>query len=185
VTEWGNDLRQGNPGIAGLHRLDTECLLGTARRRCASCWRRRLPVLVHLPDGDALTGVIGRIQSNRALDERQLEVALPMGPRGHSPLHVIQKGMPVKWSGISTFLRACDEENWSFLICSIVATHTFVNPIIAVALGWGVLGEQPTWATLAGTALVVFSVAGTILTVTPASGWRKTRKDPKRRPNAR
>jgi len=41
----------------------------------------------------------------------------------------------------------------------IVATYTFVNPIIAVALGWAVLGEHPGLLTLLGMALVVGSVA--------------------------
>jgi drug/metabolite transporter (DMT)-like permease len=40
----------------------------------------------------------------------------------------------------------------------LVATYTFVNPIIAVALGWAVLGEQLTFEMLAGFALVVGSV---------------------------
>ena len=41
----------------------------------------------------------------------------------------------------------------------LVATYTFVNPIIAVILGWRFLGERLTPQMLAGTALVVGSVA--------------------------
>ena len=41
----------------------------------------------------------------------------------------------------------------------LVATYTFVNPIIAVILGWRFLGERPTPQMLGGTALVVGSVA--------------------------
>jgi drug/metabolite transporter (DMT)-like permease len=40
----------------------------------------------------------------------------------------------------------------------LVATYTFVNPIIAVGLGWAVLGEHLTLQMLAGFALVVASV---------------------------
>jgi drug/metabolite transporter (DMT)-like permease len=40
----------------------------------------------------------------------------------------------------------------------LVTTYTFVNPIIAVGLGWAVLGEQLTLQMLAGFALVVGSV---------------------------
>jgi drug/metabolite transporter (DMT)-like permease len=40
----------------------------------------------------------------------------------------------------------------------LVATYTFVNPIVAVGLGWAVLGERLTLAMLAGFALVVGSV---------------------------
>jgi drug/metabolite transporter (DMT)-like permease len=41
---------------------------------------------------------------------------------------------------------------------SVVATYTFVNPIIAVGLGWAVLGERLSFPMLAGFALVVGSV---------------------------
>jgi drug/metabolite transporter (DMT)-like permease len=40
----------------------------------------------------------------------------------------------------------------------LVATYTFVNPIIAVGLGWAALGEHLTLPMLAGFALVVGSV---------------------------
>jgi|tagenome__1003787_1003787.scaffolds.fasta_scaffold20949547_2 drug/metabolite transporter (DMT)-like permease len=46
---------------------------------------------------------------------------------------------------------------------TLVATYTFVNPIIAVLLGWLVLGEQPTLWMIAGAALVIASVAGLLL----------------------
>jgi drug/metabolite transporter (DMT)-like permease len=44
-----------------------------------------------------------------------------------------------------------------------VATYTFVNPIIAVLLGWAFLGERPTPWMLAGAVLVIASVAGLLL----------------------
>jgi drug/metabolite transporter (DMT)-like permease len=40
----------------------------------------------------------------------------------------------------------------------LVSTYTFVNPIIAVVLGWLFLNEQMTLEMLAGAALVVASV---------------------------
>lgn len=40
----------------------------------------------------------------------------------------------------------------------VVATYTFVNPIIAVGLGWAALGEQLSLRMLAGFALIVGSV---------------------------
>ena len=39
-----------------------------------------------------------------------------------------------------------------------VASHAYVNPIVAVALGYFVAGEPVTLRTLAGTALVLISV---------------------------
>jgi drug/metabolite transporter (DMT)-like permease len=42
---------------------------------------------------------------------------------------------------------------------SQATTHTHVNPVVAVALGWLVLHERVTLATLAGAALIIGSVA--------------------------
>jgi drug/metabolite transporter (DMT)-like permease len=42
---------------------------------------------------------------------------------------------------------------------SLVATYAYVNPVVAVFLGWLILDEQPTLAMLAGGAVVVGSVA--------------------------
>lgn len=42
---------------------------------------------------------------------------------------------------------------------SVVATHAYVNPVVAIALGTIVLGERPSWLTLGGAALLVASVA--------------------------
>jgi drug/metabolite transporter (DMT)-like permease len=39
-----------------------------------------------------------------------------------------------------------------------VSSHAYVNPIVAVALGYFAIGEVVTWRTLAGTALVLISV---------------------------
>jgi drug/metabolite transporter (DMT)-like permease len=40
----------------------------------------------------------------------------------------------------------------------LVGTYTFVNPVVAVALGWAVLGERPSASMLMGMVLVVGSV---------------------------
>jgi drug/metabolite transporter (DMT)-like permease len=53
----------------------------------------------------------------------------------------------------------------------LVATYTFVNPIIAVILGWNFLGEQPTPQMLVGTVLVV----GSVMAV-----WRLNNRTPRR-----
>lgn len=50
----------------------------------------------------------------------------------------------------------------------LVATYTFVNPIIAVVLGWLVLGERLDWQFLIGFVLVVGSVVAV---------WRMDRTD--------
>jgi drug/metabolite transporter (DMT)-like permease len=53
---------------------------------------------------------------------------------------------------------------------SKATTHTHVNPVVAVALGWLVLHERVTLATLAGAALVVGSVAAVVRHESPPSG---------------
>jgi drug/metabolite transporter (DMT)-like permease len=45
---------------------------------------------------------------------------------------------------------------------SRVATYAYVNPTIAIFLGWLVLGERVTITTLAGAAIVIGSVAVTV-----------------------
>jgi drug/metabolite transporter (DMT)-like permease len=45
---------------------------------------------------------------------------------------------------------------------SQATTHTHVNPVVAVLLGWLILHEQVTLATLAGAALVIGSVAAVV-----------------------
>jgi drug/metabolite transporter (DMT)-like permease len=50
---------------------------------------------------------------------------------------------------------------------SRVATHTFVNPIVAVALGWAVAGERVTRHTALSAALIVISVVLTVYSTPP------------------
>jgi drug/metabolite transporter (DMT)-like permease len=45
---------------------------------------------------------------------------------------------------------------------SKVSTYAYVNPVIAVFLGWAILGEQVTVATLLGAAVIVASVAAIV-----------------------
>jgi uncharacterized membrane protein len=52
---------------------------------------------------------------------------------------------------------------------TFVSTYTFVNPVVALLLGWLVLGEHPTVRMLAGAALVVTSVAGLLLVGSPSN----------------
>jgi len=46
---------------------------------------------------------------------------------------------------------------------SLVSTYAYVNPVVAVFLGWSVLGESVTWRTLAAAALIVGAVALIVL----------------------
>lgn len=65
----------------------------------------------------------------------------------------------------TSFLRAL-----RLLPTRVVATYTYANPIIALFLGWLILGEQVTGWTLAGTALVFAGIAGTFRMRTRSRG---------------
>jgi drug/metabolite transporter (DMT)-like permease len=45
---------------------------------------------------------------------------------------------------------------------STVSTYAYVNPVIAVVLGWAILSETVSWATAVGAAIIVSSVAFTM-----------------------
>ena len=60
----------------------------------------------------------------------------------------------------------------------LVATYTFVNPVIAVALGWLFLGEELSWPFLIGFALVVGSVVVVWRADQPAAQKRASQRQP-------
>jgi drug/metabolite transporter (DMT)-like permease len=57
---------------------------------------------------------------------------------------------------------------------SKVATYAYVNPVVAVLLGWSILGEDITAVTLAGATVIVASVAAVVRT--ESAGGRATRR---------
>jgi drug/metabolite transporter (DMT)-like permease len=57
---------------------------------------------------------------------------------------------------------------------SLVATYAYVNPVVAVVLGWLILAEEITPAMLAGAALIVASVAFVIRKESPIGSPRPT-----------
>jgi drug/metabolite transporter (DMT)-like permease len=72
----------------------------------------------------------------------------------------------ISWAGLSYLIGAGSVIGFTAYMWlldhapgPLVATYTFVNPIIAVILGWRFLDERLTPQMLAGTALVVGSVA--------------------------
>lgn len=71
----------------------------------------------------------------------------------------------------------------SSLPTSTVATYAYVNPVIAVAIGWVLLGETLTWQSLAAGALIVGAVAlilttrGRASTPPPRGGDRPAQPD--------
>jgi drug/metabolite transporter (DMT)-like permease len=72
---------------------------------------------------------------------------------------------PSAWAGLAYLTVAGSVVAFSAYVwlldhieASLVATYTFVNPIIAILLGWVVLGEELTLRMLLGFALVIGSV---------------------------
>jgi drug/metabolite transporter (DMT)-like permease len=57
---------------------------------------------------------------------------------------------------------------------NVMMTYAFVNPVLAVFLGWLILDEKITLWTIAGVALVVLSVSGVFFREqTKNNDWRK------------
>ena len=55
---------------------------------------------------------------------------------------------------------------------SRVATYAYVNPVVAIALGWAILDEAVTTLTFAGAAIIVASVAAVVRMETSRSNHR-------------
>jgi drug/metabolite transporter (DMT)-like permease len=51
-----------------------------------------------------------------------------------------------------------------------VSTYAYVNPLVAVFLGWLILGEPITMRTVAAAAIIVLSVA--VITTQRARTWQ-------------
>jgi drug/metabolite transporter (DMT)-like permease len=66
--------------------------------------------------------------------------------------YLVAAGSIVAFTSFLTALR--------LLPTTLVTTYTYVNPVIAVFLGWLVLGERITAWTAAGTVLILVGVAG-------------------------
>jgi drug/metabolite transporter (DMT)-like permease len=84
----------------------------------------------------------------------------------------------ISWAGLSYLIGAGSVIGFTAYMWlldhapgPLVATYTFVNPIVAVILGWRFLGERPTPQMLVGTVLVVGSVVAV---------WRLNNRPPPR-----
>jgi drug/metabolite transporter (DMT)-like permease len=56
---------------------------------------------------------------------------------------------------------------------SMVATYAYVNPVIAIFLGWAILSEEVTLSVIAGAAAIVASVAVVVRQESPAAARRR------------
>jgi drug/metabolite transporter (DMT)-like permease len=136
------------------------------------------PVLAALLLGAALSWAVGSIVSQRhtrstpalALAGMQLACggaallaasAVAGEVATFSPIGV----SPVSWAALAYLTLAGSVVAFTAYVwlldrapASLVATYTFVNPVIAVVLGWTVLGERPGASTLVGMVLIIGSV---------------------------
>jgi drug/metabolite transporter (DMT)-like permease len=97
------------------------------------------------------------------------------GELGHFSVHAVSA---ISWAGLGYLIGAGSVIGFTAYMWlldhapgPLVTTYTFVNPIIAVILGWRFLGERPTPQMLVGTVLVVGSVVAV---------WRLSSRVPSR-----
>ncbi len=136
-------------------------IMGTLSWACGSLLQRRRPVRVHVLASSGLQHLFGGLGF--------LVLALLVGEPRPRPT-------PEAWAAwaylvvfgsliaFTSFVAALER-----LPIRLVMTYPYVNPVIAVVLGWLILGERVTWTTLGGTALVLAGVAG----VFRDSTWRR------------
>jgi len=79
--------------------------------------------------------------------------------------YLVVVGSLVGFSAYAWLLRAAP--------ISLVVTHQYVNPLVAIALGMAFLGERPSVWALAGAALVIGSVYAAIRSEMPRSAARR------------
>jgi len=90
-------------------------------------------------------------------------------------VYLVVAGSIVGFTAYAWLLRAAP--------ISLVVTHQFVNPLVAIALGMLFLGERPTPLTLVGAALVVAAVYVSVRAESPSArpgsgAQRETRASP-------
>ena len=162
--------RNGLP-VGGIHMIDALLLLLSAM-----CWamgtvatpRLRLPASppmsagLQLLIGGSTLFAIGLARGEFAaisIDAFTLRAMLSFA-------YIVLFGMVTSFSCYMWLLRVAPP--------SRVATYAFVNPMVAVLLGWAVAGETLNAGTLAAMAIVVVAVAVTVTAPRPAAQTRKT-----------
>ena len=146
--------RPAGVGLAGL----LLCILA------AACWasgsfagaRLAMPsdplrsTALQMLIGGAVTAVAAVV----AGDPGALRLAQVSTRSGLALVYLIFVGSIVAFSAYAWLLRNVP--------LSTVSTYAYVNPVIAVALGWAILSEPVTAVTLAGATVIVGSVAFTV-----------------------
>ena len=88
-------------------------------------------------------------------------LALGEGSRVHAADFTAQSVLSLAFLIVFGSLVAFSAYVWLLQVSSpaIVSTHSYVNPLVAVLLGWAVAHEIITWRTALGTTVILVSVA--------------------------
>jgi drug/metabolite transporter (DMT)-like permease len=131
----------------------------TSRTRPARGWRLWLALaVVYLVWGSTYLAIRVMVETIPPLLGAGVRFLLAGGT---GLVTVAERDVP---SGLAAVLVAYTAYVWMLANAPVsqATTHTHVNPVVAVLLGWLVLHERVTIATLAGAALVVGSVAAVV-----------------------
>jgi drug/metabolite transporter (DMT)-like permease len=88
-------------------------------------------------------------------------LALGEGSRLHAAAFTPRSVWSLAFLIVFGSLVAFTAYTWLLQVCSpaVVSTHSYVNPVVAVFLGWALAGESVTPRTILGAAVILVSVA--------------------------
>ena len=123
-----------------------------------------------LPESAALTTGMQMIAGSIAL----LALGGSLGEFGRLDVPAISTPSWIGWTYLVTFGSLVGFTAYLFLLRAVSAakasTYAYVNPVVAVLLGWAIAGETVTPRTIAGAAIIVGGVA--IISLTRAKAAR-------------
>jgi drug/metabolite transporter (DMT)-like permease len=134
--------------------LQLACLAWTLGSLYAQAVPKKLP-LAQAAAIEMLAGSIALVALSRLFGEDASSLAAASPRAWGAFAYLVVFGSLV---GFTAFAYCLNE-----LPATTVGTYAYVNPVVAVFLGWLILGESLTPALLAGGALIVLSVVLTTL----------------------
>jgi drug/metabolite transporter (DMT)-like permease len=158
------------PGIAGDHAAPIQPVwalvpvLGSLSWAWGSLWSRRAA----MPAAPLMSTAVGLTAGGLAL----LLLSAGAGDLGRWSIAATRPSTWIALAYLAVFGSVLAFAAYLFLLRhvapAIVATYAFVNPVVAMALGWGFGGESLTPRTLTAAAVVLAAVM-TITTARPAA----------------
>jgi drug/metabolite transporter (DMT)-like permease len=158
------------PGVAGDHDAPIQPVwalvpvLGSLSWAWGSLWSRRAA----LPRSPLMSTAIGLAVAGLAM----LLLSVGMGDLGRWSVAATRPPAWLALGYLAVFGSVIGFGAYLYLLRhvppAIVATYAFVNPVVAMALGWAIGGESLTPRTLTAAAVVLAAVL-TILTARPAA----------------